>query len=141
MKRLAVLCLRDQSYKEMGFLALATTGTVVDRVGPVGFHLPHGGALCGHLPHFTGEQVSRLQTKDGKTVFMVAQRDEAVTSALCLGAEQFAQTSLIAQATRPLGSSCRLCEISGCALRLAPPATRPAVLNEHVRGQSDYEAL
>ena len=141
MKRLAIVSLRGEANEPRGFLALATTGSVVDRVGPLGFHLPQGGALCGHLPHFTGEPVSRLQTKDGKTVFMVAVRDDGVTSALCLGPEQFAVTSYIAQAPRPLGSGCRLCEIGGCALRLAPPATRPAVLNAHVRGQSDYEAL
>ncbi len=141
MKRLATLSLREQSKEGIGLLTIASTGSVVDRVGPLGFHLPQSGALCGHLPHFTGERVSKLESKDGKTIFMVSHSDSAETSALCFTPEHFAQTTYIAQAARPLGSSCRLCEINGCALRLAPPATRPVVLNEYVRGQSDYEAL
>ncbi len=141
MKRLATLSLHDNSEQAIGFLSIDASGAILDRVGKLGFHLPRSGALCGHLPHFTNEPVVKLETAEGKTIVMVARREGHVTSALCLAPEHIEKTDYIPHATRPLGSTCRLCEIKGCTLRREPQATRPAALNEFVRGPSDFEAV
>ena len=141
MKRLAVLSTREFSEIEFGFLAIDASGAILDRAGKLGFHLPHAGALCGHLPHFTGDAVTSLETADPKTIIMVARREGHVAAALAMSPETAKKTIYAAHTTRPLGSTCRLCEIKNCTLRREPQATRPAALNEFVRGPSDYEAV
>jgi XRE family transcriptional regulator, fatty acid utilization regulator len=141
MKRLSQLSLREGSTMPIGFLQVDSTGVVLNKLGRIGFHLPRSDALCGHLPHFTGEHAVKLEFAEGKSVVMIAKRDGPITSAICLTKEDVAKTIYSTQTTRPLGPTCRLCEIKACALRRAPQATRPAALNEFVRGPSDFEAV
>lgn len=140
MKRLACLSLRDESEARIGFLAIDYTGAIVDRLGPLGFHLPLRGALCGHLPHFTGEFTVELETVDGQTISMIAKRQGHITYAMCFSTVHRAKINFVPYAKRPLGPTCRLCEIKNCTLRREPQATRPAVLNPHKRGPTDFES-
>jgi XRE family transcriptional regulator, fatty acid utilization regulator len=139
MKRLACLSLRDESEISIGFLAIDCSGAIIDRLGPLGFHLPLRGALCGHLPHFTGEPSVELETADGQTTIMKAKRLGHITYAICISAKHAAEINFVPHAKRVLGSTCRLCEIKNCTLRREPQATRPAVLNPHKRGPTDFE--
>ena len=139
MKRMACLSLGEQSEFAIGFLAIDSSGAIVDRVGPLGFHLPLRGALCGHLPHFTGDPTVRLETAGGKTIIMLAKNENHITYAICLSPEHAAKITTLPHANRPIGSTCRLCEIKNCTLRREPQATRPAALNPHKRGPTDFE--
>jgi XRE family transcriptional regulator, fatty acid utilization regulator len=140
MKRLACLSLRDGSEFPIGFLAIDSSGAIVDRLGPLGFHLPLRGALCGHLPHFTGESAVELETADGQTIRMKAKRKGHITFAISFASEHAAKINFAPHAKRPLGSTCRLCEIKNCTLRREPQAARPAVLNPHKHGPTDFES-
>ncbi|MDE2444539.1 MAG: helix-turn-helix domain-containing protein [Alphaproteobacteria bacterium] len=139
MKRMAALGAREG--RSIGFLQVDAAGAVRDRIGKTGFLLPHSGALCGHLPHFTGEHVVKLETTDGKSIVMVAKREHHLTSALCFSSDEASKTIYTPHNTRPLGATCRLCDIKNCQLRREPPATRPAALNEFVRGPTDFEPV
>jgi XRE family transcriptional regulator, fatty acid utilization regulator len=139
MKRMACLSLRDESEAPIGFLAIDSTGAIVDRLGPLGFYLPLNGALCGHLPHFTAEPAVELETADGQTIAMIAKRQGHITYAICFSSVHGAKIDFAPYAKRPLGSTCRLCEIKNCTLRREPQATRPAALNAHKRGATEFE--
>ena len=139
MKRLACLSLRDESEFAIGFLAIDSSGAMIDHLGPLGFHLPHRGAFCGHLPHFTGETSVKLEPVNGKAIFMIAKKERHITSAICLSSAHAETIAIVPSAHRPIGSTCRLCEIKNCTLRREPPATRPAALNPFKRGPSDFE--
>jgi XRE family transcriptional regulator, fatty acid utilization regulator len=140
MKRLACLSLRDESDLPIGFLAIDSAGAIFDRLGPLRFHLPIAAKLCGHLPHFTGESAVELETADGQTTGMLARRVGHITYALCFSSVHGAKINFTSHAKRPLGSTCRLCEIKSCTLRREPQATRPAALNPHKRGATDFES-
>jgi XRE family transcriptional regulator, fatty acid utilization regulator len=140
MKRLTSLSLRDESEFQIGFLAIDSTGAIIDRLGPLGFHLPLRGALCGHLPHFTGDPSVELETADGQTIRMLAKKQGHMTYAICVSSLHAAKFNFMQYAKRPLGSTCRLCEIKNCALRREPQATRPAVINPHKHGPTDFES-
>ena len=139
MKRLACLSLRDESEYSIGFLAIDFSGAMIDCLGPLGFHLPHRGAFCGHLPHFTGETSVRLEAADGKTFIMVAKSEGHINYAICLSSKQAEKIAIVPSANRPIGSTCRLCEIKNCTLRRESQATMPAALNPFKRGPSDFE--
>ena len=141
MKRLSVLSTHELSVRSIGFLSLDASGAILDRCGNLGFHLPRGDALCGHLPHFSGKAVTQMELADGKKIVMITKREGHITSAMCLSPEHAAQTIYAMNETHPLGSTCRLCEIKNCMLRRAPQTTRPAALNPFMRGPSDYEAV
>ena len=150
MQRLAALSARGDAELPIGFLSVDATGAIIDRCGRLGFFLPKTGALCGRLPVFDGGQgtvVAQLSAPGDRTLLMVAMPDgqPGVTSALCLAAEDAAGTVYAQLATafpsRPVGPSCRLCEVRNCTLRREPQATRPAALNEFVRGASDFEPV
>ncbi len=136
MKRLAIT-------KGFGFLQVDATGSVIDKIGPLGFHMPQSGNLCGHLPIFDNNEFSTvtLQSNDGKKITMIALREDQFRAGLIMSASDLSKSIYSANATRPLGSTCRLCEIKNCTLRREPPATRPAALNEFVRGASDFEPM
>lgn len=137
MKRLAITC-------GFGFLQTDATGSVTDKFGPLGFHMPQSGQLCGQLPMFDCDRelkVASLQSSDDKQIVMLALRHNNCRAALVLTPQQVSKTKYNPDSTRPFGSTCRLCEIKNCTLRREPPATRPAALNEFVRGASDYEPM
>ncbi len=150
MQRLAALSTRSDAEWPIGFLSVDTTGAIIERCGRLGFFLPKTGALCGQLPVFDGGQgivVAQLSAPGDRTLVMVAMPDgqPGITSALCFAAEDAAGTVYVQLATafpsRPIGPSCRLCEVRNCSLRREPQATRPAALNEFVRGASDFEPV
>lgn len=136
MKRLAIT-------KGFGFLQIDVTGSVIEKIRPLGFHMPQSGNLCGHLPIFDNREISTvtLQSADGKNITMIALRENQFRAGLILSASDLSKSIYSASATRPLGSTCRLCDIKNCNLRREPPATRPAALNEFVRGASDFEPM
>ncbi len=140
MKRLACLSLRDKSDFPIGFLAIDSAGAIVDRLGPVGFHVPIAATLCGHLPHFTADTAVALEAADGQTTEMLARRLGHITYALCFSSVHGAKIKFTSQTKRPLGSTCRLCEIKNCELRREPQATRPASLNPYKRSATDFES-
>jgi XRE family transcriptional regulator, fatty acid utilization regulator len=140
MKRLACLSLRDKSDFPIGFLAIDSAGAIVDRLGPVGFHVPIAATLCGHLPHFTADTAVVLEAADGQTTEMLARRLGHITYALCVSSVHGAKINFTSQTKRPLGSTCRLCEIKNCDLRREPQATRPASLNPYKRSATDFES-
>ena len=137
MKRLAMT-------NSFGYLALDATGAVLEKLGPLGFHLPQSGSLCGQLPLFDRDHeinVAALKGSDGKQIMMLAVRNKNMMAGIMLSPDQLSKTIYRATTLRPLGSTCRLCDIKHCKLRREPPATRPAALNEFVRGASDFEPM
>ena len=137
LKRLAMV-------RGFGYLAIDATGAVTEKFGPLGFHVPQSGSLCGQLPLFDcGDKIKAATLRDhsGKQIVMLALRVNAVMAGVIVSPEQLAATVYLTESVRPLGSTCRLCEIKNCALRREPPATRPAALNEFVRGASDFEPM
>ncbi len=128
----------------VGFLAVDTTGAVIEKLGPLGFHLPQSGSLCGQLPLFDCDReikATALKSNDGKQLVMLAVRDQHKMAGIVFSPDQLSRTIYSATAQRPLGPTCRLCDIKNCKLRREPPATRPAALNEFVRGASDFEPM
>jgi XRE family transcriptional regulator, fatty acid utilization regulator len=137
MKRLATT-------SNFGFLLIDASGSVIEKIGSLGFHLPQSGSLCGHLPIFACDQklkTTTLQSSDSKQITMIALHEGHFRAGLILSPGDLSKTIYRAETTRPLGPTCRLCEIKNCALRREPPATRPAALNEFVRGASDFEPM
>ncbi len=128
----------------LGFLSLDISGAVIEKFGPLGFHLPQSGSLCGQLPLFDRAdhiKTVSLKNNDGNTVMMVAVLENNRMNGIVFTPDQTAKTNYTSSATRPLGPTCRLCDIKNCNLRREPPATRPAALNEFVRGASDFEPM
>lgn len=137
LKRLAMV-------NRFGFLAIDITGAVIEKLGPLGFHVPQSGSLCGQLPLFDcGLDVKavNLLASDGKQIVMLAMRQKTIMAGLVLSQDQVAETIYSATVLRPMGATCRLCDIKNCGLRRETPATRPAALNEFVRGASDFEPM
>ncbi len=127
-----------------GFLSLDITGAVLEKFGPLGFHLPQSSNLCAQLPLFDRTdraQAVSLKNNEGNTILMVAVLEESRMNGIVLSPDQVAKTIYTATVSRPLGPTCRLCDIKNCNLRREPPATRPAALNEFVRGASDFEPM
>jgi XRE family transcriptional regulator, fatty acid utilization regulator len=137
MRRLAIT-------SHFGFLLIDASGSVIEKIGPLGFHLPQSGNLCGHLPIFECDQnlkTTTLQSSDGKQITMIALRERHLRAGLILSPSEFTNTIYHAETTKPLGPTCRLCDIKNCTLRREPPATRPVALNEFVRGANDFEPM
>ncbi len=130
---------------ETGFLAVETNGQISRRFGNLHFFLPEDVPLCGQLPLFDegeGFHVAEMQPQEGPSLFAVALRENGGTSALFLTADDFAKTSHAQKPMqRPLGATCRLCEVRHCAKRNAASATRPAGLNDYIRGTTDFEPI
>ena len=130
--------------KGIGFIAVDSAGAVIEKLEPLGFHLPQSGSLCGQLPLFECDReikVTTLQSADGKQIVMLAMREKNVMVGITITPEQLTKTIYVSTAMRPLGPTCRLCDVKNCSLRREPPATRPAALNEFVRGASDFEPM
>jgi XRE family transcriptional regulator, fatty acid utilization regulator len=148
MRRLAQLSTQDASEISIGLLGLDKSGAVMEHIGELGFHLPGNGALCGQLPAFDVREdfnLALLRTAENKLIVAISMRQESRIGIIFVPAESVEKTvynPLIgAQVARPFGSTCRLCNIKSCTLRREPPATRPAALNEFVRGASDFEPM
>jgi XRE family transcriptional regulator, fatty acid utilization regulator len=148
MQRLAGLSMREDSTMAIGFLCVDATGAIMDRTGKLGFFLPKSGALCGQLPIFDQHgaiKIACMKTADGQSLVVIAIREKHLMGAIFISPEDAAKMIYgplaAAQTPRPLGPTCRLCNIKNCNLRREPPATRPAALNEFVRGPSDFEPM
>jgi XRE family transcriptional regulator, fatty acid utilization regulator len=127
-----------------GFMTVDATGSVIEKLGPLGFHVPQSGSLCGQLPLFdfnSDIKSATLQSSDGKRIVMLGLREKNHACAIVISQELLAKTIYKTTSVRPLGPTCRLCDIKHCELRREPPATRPAALNEFVRGASDFEPM
>ena len=143
ISRLAVLK-RLAMTRGFGFLALDHSGAVLEKFGPLGFHVAQSGHLCGQLPLFDcGANVTAatLRGSDGRQIVMFATRDNKRMAAITTSLSQAEKIQYGVSEMRPLGPTCRLCDIKNCGLRREPPATRPAALNEFVRGASDFEPM
>ena len=137
LKRLAMT-------KGFGFLAVDSSGAVIEKLGPLGFHVPQSASLCGQLPLFDSDReikVATLQSADGKQIVMLAIREKNIMAGITMLHEQLAKTIYVSTAMRSFGPTCRLCDVKNCELRREPPATRPVGLNEFVRGASDFEPM
>ncbi len=150
MIRLATVSARADSEFQIGSLSVDVTGAVTDRTGQLGIYLSGNGALCGRLPVFDrtgGLDIAILETSENDPIVMVsicAGPGNAAT-AICFSKSDLEKTvyDALAQAfpSRQIGPSCRLCDVKNCHLRREPPAARPAVLNEFVRGATEYEPV
>jgi len=130
MQRLAHL--RD----DLACLAIDATGRILRHSGKLPFHMAKDEPLCAQLPlfdqgaglHFAAFEFACAIATDGHVLFMP-------------GAEF--QKSVYSQNAmrRPLGATCRLCDESNCLKRSAASATRPAGLNDYIRGATDFEPI
>ncbi len=139
MQRLAMLS------ESIGFLAIATTGQVTTRLGNLHFFLPKDVALCAQLPLFDegrGPHAAEMKPLEGPSLIVLCIRDAGRAYALFFTPENFAKTNYVAKPVeRPLGATCRLCEVKNCSKRTAASATRPAGLNDYIRGATDFEPV
>ncbi len=123
-------------FDEVGFLALETTGQVTRRVGKLPFFLSKDFPLCGQLPLFDEEvnwHAATMQPLEGKSFSVLAHREGTINVALFTAPADLPK--------RPFGIACRLCDVAHCARRSAESTTRPAGLNNYIRGMTDYEPV
>jgi predicted transcriptional regulator/DNA-binding XRE family transcriptional regulator len=139
MKRLSKL------NDEVGYLAVDATGEIMTRSGNLHFFLPDDVPLCGQLPLFDeddGFKLAQMQPQEGPAIIVVALREGGSAYALFFTDDDFAKTGYAPKPMqRPLGATCRLCEVRHCAKRKAASATRPAGLNDYIRGTTDFEPI
>jgi predicted transcriptional regulator/plasmid maintenance system antidote protein VapI len=141
MQRLAQL--RD----DMASLTIDATGRILHHTGKLPFHVARDEPLCGQLPLFdesAGFNIALMQAEGSGTIAL-ALRENAMAHALFLTPAEF-EKSIHAQkamrrphSSRNMGATCRLCDVRMCAKRGAPSATRPAGLNDYIRGATDFE--
>ena len=139
MLRLAVL--RD----DLSAIVVENTGHIRHYVGKLPFHLAKDEPLCAQLPVFDkgpGIHIAALQPLDGPGFIVVAIREEAQTLALFSNKSTFEKSVYATEAIRrPIGATCRLCEVRNCEKRSAASAIRPAGLNDYMRGATDFEPV
>ncbi|MFT3987430.1 helix-turn-helix domain-containing protein [Aestuariivirga sp.] len=142
----ANIMLRIASLKDStSAIAFYPTGAVAVRTGVLPFYLTNDDFPCGQLPVFdegSGFHVAALKPSDGKSFAAIAFKTANASVCLFLPQGDFEATIYAQRLTpRPVGSGCRLCEVRHCARRTAPSATRPAGLNDYVRGVTDFEPV
>jgi XRE family transcriptional regulator, fatty acid utilization regulator len=151
MQRMACLSAATNANLQIGYLMVDRTGAAIEHAGKLGFFLPRIGALCGRLPVFDrGQNFSavQLETADHARICMIVANEtesDGLVAAICIASKDVSKTvygpQFEGQKARPIGTTCRLCELSHCDLRREPPTTRPVALNEYVRGATDYEPM
>ena len=139
MMRLAIL------HDGIAALSVDATGRVRSSAGKLPFHLAKDEPLCAQLPLFDegfGVRVATLQSANGSHFAAIALREQGHASALFMSAQVFEKTNYGLKAIqRPIGATCRLCEIRNCEKRSAASAVRPAGLNDYTRGATDFEPV
>ncbi|MEO9167979.1 MAG: ImmA/IrrE family metallo-endopeptidase, partial [Aestuariivirga sp.] len=131
MHRLATL------REDYAFIKIDTTGRVLHHSGKLPFHLAKDEPLCAQLPLFDGGSGLKIAAFNNNTIALATHGD-----ALFMPAAEFAKTIYATNAPkRPLGATCRLCDVQNCAKRSAASATRPAGLNDYIRGATDFEPV
>lgn len=138
--------LRLASLREnVSAIAVHPTGNIAASVGILPFYVASDGPLCAQLPVFDdgpGIHAATLKSSEEKTFAAIAFRTAHAAYGLFLPLADF-DRSIHAQrlASRPVGSTCRLCDVRNCARRTAPSVTRPAGLNDYMRGITDFEPV
>ena len=139
MLRLAML--RD----DLSAIEIANTGRIHQHVGRLPFHLAKDEPLCAQLPLFDegpALHIAAMQPTEGQGFVAIAIRENTKTYALFMNHAVFEKSIYAAKIIqRPLGATCRLCEIKNCEKRSAASAIRPAGLNDYIRGASDFEPV
>ena len=134
-----------QMQDDIGFLSIAVTGQVMCRLGNLHFFLPDDAVPCGQLPLYdegSGFHVSEMKPLEGSSVVALAFRENGKACALFFTGDDFAKTIYASkQMQRPLGATCRLCEVRHCPKRAAAPAMRPAGFNDYIRGATEFEPI
>ncbi|MGH6925327.1 MAG: helix-turn-helix domain-containing protein [Propylenella sp.] len=133
-------------------LTLDESGSVLSRIAGGGFPLPRLAPLCARLPLFDGLAPARpvltdLALPDGGVFRAIALAEDGVTAAglppprrlSLLGWRKRAEDGDRADAPRPIGVTCRLCERGDCAHRLYPPVAQTSGFQDHVAGPAEYE--
>lgn len=157
MRRLAMLGLLEEGDRQPVFVLADQTGVLLEEIGS-GFPLPRFGALCGRLPAFDplrpGEIAAAFAVTDEKEDWLLvaavedgivppddgpAPRHLAMLALRRRDVESTAYAPFLDAPRRPIGSTCRLCEVAGCTHRTAPPATRPVAFLDYAHGQSDHD--
>ncbi|MEP6826581.1 MAG: hypothetical protein ABJA10_00755, partial [Aestuariivirga sp.] len=135
MLRLATL--RD----EISAIAVDRTGRLCKHVGKLPFHLAKDEPLCGQLPLFDegpGIHIAALKPTEGSGFIAIAVHGHL----LFISAAMFEKTVYTTKTVqRPMGATCRLCELRNCEKRSAASAIRPAGLNDYMRGATDFEPV
>ncbi len=134
-----------QLHDDMAAITIDATSRILNHTGKLPFHLAKDEPLCGQLPLFdeaAGINLALMQPAEGAGTIALAFRENGKAHALFLTPSEF-EKSIHAQRAmrRPLGATCRLCEIRNCAKRGAASATRPAGLNDYMRGPTDFEPI
>jgi predicted transcriptional regulator/DNA-binding XRE family transcriptional regulator len=139
MQRLAYL------RENVSYLAVEATGQIAQRIGKPPFFLPQQATLCAQLPLFdrgTGPHVAEMKPLQGATFIALSLGESGKHHALFMPPEDFVKTTYATKARqRPLGATCRLCEVRNCTKRSAAPAARPAGLNDYIRSATDFEPV
>ena len=131
MQRLAKL------REDYAFIKIDTTGRVLHHSGKLPFHLAKDEPLCAQLPLFDEGSGLKIAAFNENTI-AIATRDHA----LFMPAAEFAKAIYATNGPkRALGSTCRLCDVQNCAKRSAASATKPAGLNDYIRGVTDFEPV
>ena len=135
MLRLALL------REDISTIAIDKTGRIRQHIGKLPFHLSKDEPLCAQLPLFDeglGFQTATLQPSEGAKYVVIAKGGYA----LLMNPATFEKSIYATRAVqRPVGATCRLCEIRNCEKRSAASAIRPAGLNDYMRGATDFEPV
>lgn len=135
----------SQLNDEIGFLAVGANGQISNRRGNLHFFLPEDVPLCGQLPLFDegeGLHLAEMQPQEGPPLFVYALHKAGSSFALFFASSDFVKTTYAQKPMqRPIGATCRLCEVRHCAKRSAASATRPTGLNDYIRGTTDFEPI
>jgi predicted transcriptional regulator len=139
MQRLAMVM------EGVSYLAVEPTGQIAARKGKLPFFVSQDAPLCGQLPLFedtVGPNSAVMKPAEGAGFTALTLRDNGKTHALFFTPSDFEKTVYAnTNGTRPFGPTCRLCEIRNCRKRSAASATRPAGLNDYMRGATDFEPV
>ena len=131
------------------------SGTPLLRIAGAGFPFPRSGPVCPRLPVFGPMPPARMAAEemvlpDGAAFLVVAVAEDGAPDP-AIGMPQ--RRALIGwrredagalrlpslAATRPIGTTCRLCERLDCGHRVHPPVARPGAFRDFAVGPSDYE--
>ena len=118
------------------FIAVDVSGRLLHSHGKLPFHLTKDEPLCAQLPLF--DEGSGLHFATLSHTIAIAHQH----SALIMPKTAFAASSYeLAPKPRPFGSTCRLCDVQDCLKRSAAAATKPAGLNDYIRGPTVFEPI
>ena len=130
---------------DLSALEMSNTGHIRQHFGRLPFHLAKDEPLCAQLPLFDqglALHVAIMQPTEGSGFVAIAIQEVIKTYALFMSPAIFEKTAYATKLMqRPMGATCRLCEIKSCEKRSAASAVRPAGLNDYIRGASEFEPV